>query len=88
MAHRNRRATGIARPELATLPAFTERSEDVTIELLRERVSQSKGYSVGHCKYGRRMPPPSVMPALPGIPLRYYVLSNTTSCELKRRENQ
>jgi hypothetical protein len=69
----------VARPELATLPAFTERSEDVTIELLRERVRPVEGgYSVGHYQITAGTYATAVRDAqpFPGIPLRYYVLSN------------
>ena len=69
----------VTRPALSTLPAFTERSEDVTIELLRERIRPVEGgYSVGHYQITAGTYATAVRDAtpFPGIPLRYYVLSN------------
>jgi hypothetical protein len=69
----------LTRSELVNQPALTERSEDVTIELLRERVRPVEGgYSVGHYQITAGTYATAVRDAqpFPGVPLRYYVLSN------------
>ena len=73
------RPPALTRSELANQPALTERSEDVTIELLRERVRPVEGgYSVGHYQITAGTYATAVRDAqpFPGVPLRYYVLSN------------
>jgi hypothetical protein len=69
----------VPRSELAIQPGATERSEEVTIELLRERVRPVEGgYSVGHYQITAGTYATAVRDAqpFPGVPLRYYVLSN------------
>ncbi|HEY7445532.1 MAG TPA: hypothetical protein VH701_24100, partial [Vicinamibacterales bacterium] len=73
------RSPVVTRPEFATQPAFEERRDDVTIELLRERVRPVEGgYSVGHYQITAGTYATAVRDAqpFPGVPLRYYVLSN------------
>jgi hypothetical protein len=74
------RPTVVTRSEYATTqPALVERQEDVTIELLRERVRPVEGgYSVGHYQITAGTYATAVRDAqpFPGVPLRYYVLSN------------
>ena len=73
------RPPGLTRSELANLPALTERPEEVTIELLRERARPVEGgYSVGHYQITAGTYATAVRDAqpFPGVPLRYYVLSN------------
>jgi hypothetical protein len=69
----------VARPELATQPALSDRPEEVTIELLRERIRPVEGgYSVGHYQITAGTYATAVcdVQPFPGVPLRYYVLSN------------
>lgn len=69
----------VTRPELAPHPVLSERPEEVTTQLLRERVRPVEGgYSVGHYQITAGTYAIAVRDAqpFPGVPLRYYVLSN------------
>ena len=73
------RPPALTRSELATQPSLIERTQDATIELLRERVRPVEGgYSVGHYQITAGTYATAVRDAqpFPGVPLRYYVLSN------------
>jgi hypothetical protein len=73
------RSAVLLAPELTAQPVLAERPEEISTQLLRERIRPVEGgYSVGHYQITAGTYATAVCDAqpFPGIPARYYVLSN------------